>query len=341
MRTRRCGPGRGECLIRVVTTSRRCGVEWTTSMAPESIARRSVMTTRRWSAVGASACRGGMIRSDLFARGREGMGKKTSKRRNVETSKAEGRRDNGTEGRRARPGTGAFVLLEVVLAVALLVVGLTIIGAQVGNATESAYRSEKLSHVMNMVDWKMAQLDTGLIDFESEADNEVEGDFTLRFPDYGWRFRMEETAVEGLMAVTLEILYQPRESLEQKFEPRDAEVVHTVHTLRAIPAEIDLQLDFGLDDEAIEKLSQQMPIQGFNPANFNPAIFQHMSLEELMTAAPALMQAWGMSLEEFAQLVPPEVRAMLELADELGGATDEEEEEAAGGAPVEEPGEGM
>ncbi len=207
-----------------------------------------------------------------------------------------------------------FILLEVVIAVALLLTGLTVIGAQISQSLESSHRSANLTRLMLLVESQLAELDTGLVNFEEEADNEVEGDFTTRFPDYGWRIRFDETATEALLAITLEILHNPRERLTEEFDHDNAEVVHTVYTLRALPPAIDLQKDFGVEDEAIEQLSELMPVEDFDPANFNPAIFREWEFEDLITVLPALVQAFNISLEELTQMVPPELRELLELA---------------------------
>lgn len=227
-----------------------------------------------------------------------------------------------------------FVLLEVVLAVALLLIGLTVIGGQVSQSLDSSHRSEDLARIMMLTESKLAELDTGLVDFTQEADNIVEGDFTTRFPDYGWRMRFEETAFEGLFMVELDILFNPRERLEQDFDVDNARVVQSVYTLKAIPPVIDLQADFGLEDDAIELLSEQMPLEDFDPSQFNPAIFQTLEFEDLVTVLPALMQAFGISLEELRRMVPPEMRELLELGESAGLEGLEEAVDSSGLAPA-------
>lgn len=246
---------------------------------------------------------------------------------------------------RAAAWERGFILLEVVIAVALLLIGLTFIGAQINQSLESSHRSEDLTRLMFLVESQLAELDTGRVNFEEEADNEVEGDFTTRFPDYGWRIRFDETATEELLTITLEILYYRRESLTEEFDHENGEVVHTVYTLRAIPPAIDLQADFGLDDDTIQQLSEQMPVEDFDPGNFNTDIFREWEFEDLLTVLPALVQAFNISLEELTRMVPPELRELLELAGSEFLEGEEESEpdllpEPAGVTPAEEaPGE--
>ena len=56
-----------------------------------------------------------------------------------------------------------------------------------------------------------------------------------------------------------------------------------------------------------------------------------VEFEELVTVLPALMQAFGMRLEDLNSMVPPELRALLELGDELSG--DDEGEPDPGVSP--------
>ena len=248
--------------------------------------------------------------------------------------------DSARRSRAAKPVRG-FILLEVVIAVALLLVGLTVIGAQINQSLDSSHRSEDLTRLMFLVESQLAELDTGLVNFEEEADNDVEGDFTTRFPDYGWRIRFDETATEELLTITLEILYNPRESLTAEFDHESAEVVHTVYTLRAIPPAIDLQADFGLDEEAIQKLSEVMPVDDFDPVNFDMGPFQNWPIEDLIEILPALMQAFNISLEELNRMVTPELRELLELtgSELLEGEEGSEPDllpEPSGATPVDE-----
>ncbi len=215
---------------------------------------------------------------------------------------------------RSRAVRHGFILLEVVVAVALLVIGLTFIGSQIGQSQESSFESEALTRRIMLAESKLAELDTGLVNLDAEADNEVEGDFSLLFPDYGWRMRFDETTTENLRLVTLHILYAPRETLEDDFDLKNAKIVYTVYALRAVPPVVDLQVDFGVDDDALQKLSEEMPIDDFDPANFNPAIFQTLEFDQLVTVLPALMQAFGISLDELNAMIPPELRDMLDLA---------------------------
>ncbi len=229
-------------------------------------------------------------------------------------------------------GRSGFILLEVVIAVGLLLIGLTVIGAQVGQGQRSSFESEDLTRLLMLAESKLAELDTGLVLWEDEADAEVEGDFTLMFPDHGWRMRFEPSVTESLWSIRLDILFNRRESLESEFDVRNAEVVHTVHLMRALPPKVDLQKDFGLDDEAIEKLSETMPIDEFDPGNFDLRKFTaNYPMEDLIAMLPALSAAFHLSFEDLMRGLPPEVRSLLELAQ--GEFAPESESDDAGLVP--------
>lgn len=205
-----------------------------------------------------------------------------------------------------------YVLMEVVVAISLLLVGMTYIGAQVQKTEEAAHASEDLTRIMMLIETKMAELDTGLVFLDEEADQELEGDFSLRFPDYGWRMRFEDTATESLRAITLDILYAPRLDLDTEFDVDNAKVVHTVYTLRQVPPKVDLAADFGLDEETIERLTEDLPMELFDPAAFDVAgFFRDTPTEDLMAMLPALMQAFGISSEQLANVLPAELRDLI------------------------------
>jgi hypothetical protein len=206
----------------------------------------------------------------------------------------------------------AIVLLEVVVSIGLLLVGLTIIGGQLQSSRESARRGRELARILMLTESKIAELDTGLVNLELEADDEVEGDFTLRFPDYGWRMRFDETATAQLRMITLSILYAPRESLDDDFDLENAEVVHTVYLMRAEPAKVDLQADFGLDESAIAQLRDAIPIEGFDVENFDPAMLASLDTEDLLTLLPVITQMLGLSQSQLQNLMPEEFRGLLD-----------------------------
>ncbi len=220
-------------------------------------------------------------------------------------------------------------MLEVVISIGLLVMGLSVLGAQINRARESAHAGEDLTRLIMLAESKIAELETGLVHFEADADDEVEGDFSLRFPHYGWRMRIEETATEDLWALTLEILHAPRESLDDELDLDNAEVVYQVHMLRATPAVLDVETDLGLDEETINELTEKLPPEFFDPPNFDPSMVTQLDMEDLIELLPALMSLFGDNADVLLASLPPTFRAMLDLegvgvgTGEAGEAEDE------------------
>ncbi len=217
---------------------------------------------------------------------------------------------------------GGYLLLEVVLSLTLLLMGLTYIGGQVQKTDEAARESVDLTRILMLTESKLAELDTGLVPFEDAADNEIEGDFSLRFPDYGWQIRVDETATEKLRAIRLDILYAVRDNLESEFVFRDAEIVHTVYTMRAEPTTVDLKADFGITEDALKQLSETIPIEGFDPSAFDVSMFQSLDPEDLLAILPSLLQMFGLTSDEARNLLPPEFRDLLDQAEASGEMPD-------------------
>lgn len=207
-----------------------------------------------------------------------------------------------------------YLLMDVVISIGLLLLGLTFIGAQVQKTQDSAHASEDLTKILLLAESKLAELDTGLIRLDQEADDEIEGDFTLRFPDYGWRLRVFETATESLRAFTLEILYARRDSLEDEFDVDNAEVVHRVHTMRADPPLLDMRTDMGLTEEMIIELSETLPVEFFDPPFFDPSILPRLDMEQLMELMPSLIGLFGDRADALIASLPPEFREMVALS---------------------------
>lgn len=221
-------------------------------------------------------------------------------------------------------GRRGYLLLEVVMSVALLVLGLAVIGAQFQQGRDAAHRTEEMTRVLMLAESKLAELDTGLVALDEEADDETEGDFTLRFPSYGWRMRFQETATEGLRMITLEILFAPREDLDDDFDFDNAKVLHSFYTLRAVPALADLEADYGLDEQAIEQIREALPDPDIDVEQFDiTKPFRELPIEELIAILPTLLGALGISPEAMLNMAPPDVRELLKEGLEMAGELDD------------------
>lgn len=208
----------------------------------------------------------------------------------------------------------AFLLMEVVLAVSLLVVGMAFIGMQIHNASRAAARAERSMRALLLAESKFAELDAGLIPPEEE----IEEEFGRLFPDYGWRLLIEpHPTTTDLNQVTLEILHQVRQDVSEEFDFDEADVVHRLYALRVTPQPIDLTRDFGMDEEQADKLAEDLGSVtegGIDPRALSPSLFADLDLEELLEVAPALLEAFGMSVNDLMDMLPAELRQALEEA---------------------------
>jgi hypothetical protein len=249
------------------------------------------------------------------------------------------------------------MLLEVVIAVGVLVLGMAFVGLQIHNASRVEMEAERSLRGLLLAERMMAELDTGLIEY----DEEVEEEFGRLFPDYGWRMKVEQTSVPDLNLVKLEILYQPRPQVDEEFNFDSARVVHTLYTMRATPTRLDLTRDFGMDDKKADELTERFANLGDRAPNvrdIDHAWFRDASLEDLLEVAPALLDAFGISLSDLKKVLPPDLLQSLEQAqaefegsrtgeeggtggesgDKAGGASAPDKAPTAGGTPAPSPG---
>ena len=225
----------------------------------------------------------------------------------------------------------AFVLLEVVIAFGLLAIGMAIIGTQIHESYLTTNDNELKFEAMMLADSRMAQIDSLAVEFgpaQIEAGEPIEEDFGRMFPAYASRLFIGPTSIADLNSLRLEILYDRARNPDDEFNFDESPVMLTLYTLRATPTTIDLQADFGLDDDRAIQMTESFPEGEFDPNAFDPAILAKMDLEELIAALPALLDALGISAEQAARMVPPEVLQMLQ---EQGFGLEGEGETAGGG----------
>ncbi len=187
------------------------------------------------------------------------------------------------------------LLLEVILALTILFMGMSLIGIQLQTSIKIGYDNERRTQALLLAEAKLAQLDSGAINLEREmgADGVMEGDFGKSFPGYFFRFTMEEhDDLEDVFEVSTEILYgAPEEDLEPG-DIEDAVAVLVLYSFRATPPTLNLQRDFGVSDEQIEELAASLP-PDLDPLDLSPAAFAEMDLATLMELMPQFLEIFG------------------------------------------------
>lgn len=234
----------------------------------------------------------------------------------------------GMQRRRAHPariGRG-YILLEVVLALGLLVLGMATIGIQIQTSWETAADTHRMLRVLHLAESTLNEFDAGLMDvsdLESAVENDLEKEFGPLFPSFGWRLRLEPTEIEDIWLVQLQILYQKREDVEsEEFDFDTANVLHTLRTLRATPATVDPQRDFGADDETMLQLTDALAGTELDPYNLDFRMIAGLPLDQLAEILSALQAAGVLQGLDLEAMLPPDVLQMLQDAGLEGIGTD-------------------
>ena len=187
------------------------------------------------------------------------------------------------------------LLLEVILALTILFMGMSLIGIQLQTSIKISYDNERRTQALLLAEAKLAQLDSGAINLEREmgADGVMEGDFGRSFPGFFFRFTMEEhDDLEDIFEVTTEILYGPPEDDLEPGDIEDAHVVMVLYSFRPTPPTLNMQRDFGVSDEQIEELTASLP-PDLDPLDLSPAAFAEMDLATLMELMPQFLEIFG------------------------------------------------
>ncbi len=205
-----------------------------------------------------------------------------------------------------------YLLLETVVATGLLIVALAVIGGQVQKSDHAIKEMALQVRANTLAEQFLGEMDLGLVELDS-LNNIERGDFGPRFPDWGWRMVTERTAIKNLFLLRIEILYLPRQDTyrQNTFEYDAAKTIETVYASRAKPERVDFALDFGLDEDAVNELSNRMADAGlpdFDPTSFNIRdYFGNTPSEDLMQQLPLLMDSLGFELKDVAAFVPPDL----------------------------------
>ena len=102
-----------------------------------------------------------------------------------------------------------ITMVEVVVAIALLGVGIAACTACIGTATQASGQAEQLTAVQLLAREKLAELD-----LQGAEEGQANGDFGAERPGYAWQTLTAAADVSGLLQVRLRVLWgtpeQPR-----------------------------------------------------------------------------------------------------------------------------------
>ena len=215
----------------------------------------------------------------------------------------------------------AYILLEVIFSLALLVLGLATIGGQVQTSFDTAYETQRMLRAMHLAESKLAELNAQLIpNIEEALEDYLEEEFGRLFPDWAWRLRIDPTQTDDLWLVRIDILYQERQDVDEEefdFDEDEIDIAYTLRTLRATPATIDPTRDFGTDEETMERLAEALGGTDLDVGNLDPRLLAGLPIEDLVGLVAAMQEAGLLQGIDLASILPPEIMQMIE--DAAGG----------------------
>lgn len=209
---------------------------------------------------------------------------------------------NKVQFERAVRGSSAFrrgsALMEVVISLSILVVAMGVIGFAFRNGQLSLERSERITWAMLLTDQILTNIDLGIITVTGDAETSLgQGNLTSASglfgedapPGMSYRVQAESDITQpGVVRVYVEIFAG---------EPgaESGHLILATSALRAPPRALDLERDFGLQEEQTQLIQDAIPggAAFFDPKKFNPRDLASLDMDTLMQLLPALMQAFG------------------------------------------------
>lgn len=181
-----------------------------------------------------------------------------------------------TRSRKRRP---AVLLLEIIIAMTIMIAVMAFVGNQMVTGIRMTSFANQQTRVSSLADRVLTLLE---LDMESVErlfqETEADGDFGDQYPGYFWRATLEPTELDGLGQISIAILYQQDPALQDDAE--SASVVRELHLLKANPGRIDLEADFGFNEEQVAQFEEVLALADASPNELN--------MQELITALTSL-----------------------------------------------------
>jgi hypothetical protein len=200
----------------------------------------------------------------------------------------------------------AVLLLEVVVALAVMVTAMGFLGAQLVGGIKMTMYAEEQTRASQLADRMLAllELDPNTVE-RFVAERKADGDFGAQYPEWFWRASAEELKEtqdleeqQRLSRVTVEILHDPGAGRDADID--EARVVRQLHLLKAAPGTIDLEKDFGVPAEQVESIMDA--IREYWPGAITETgeidlrvLMQSTSIEDLFMLMPMFAGLAGQS----------------------------------------------
>ncbi len=184
------------------------------------------------------------------------------------------------------------MLLEVVLAISILLIGISVCGLALNNNLQDVKKGEALTRAMLLTEELMTRMDAGQVQMDQTEQSGEFGDSTTRSPTdpvFGYSLSIVPVEQEPeILRVEATILVRDPTLPEQP-----ARELLVTKTLRAKPRPLNLKEDFGMSDDQLKMLTDSVPggAQVLDPENFDPRSLAKMDMDSLAELMPMIMQA--------------------------------------------------
>ncbi len=183
-------------------------------------------------------------------------------------------------------------LLEVVVALSILLVAMAVVGGAFRNGAYTIDRAERMSRARIMTERLLVEMDTGILEMEEREQSGWFGDEAMEGMSWAVEINPHER-IERLTEVDVHIyLGDPDGDADERLR------LLSTRVLRVEPKGLDLEEDFGLDEEQIDQLTEAIPGGAaiFDPTDFDPRMLAQLDLESLAELLPTLIQAFGVNI---------------------------------------------
>lgn len=182
-----------------------------------------------------------------------------------------------------------MVLLEVVVSLSILLVAMSVVGLTIRNVQRNIERGELIARADVMTERLVAEMDTGILDSE---ERDQSGWFGVEAPQgMSWRVEINpHDTIERLVEVDIRIYLGDPDGDEE-----ERRLLSATRLWRVEPRGLDLERDFGLDEDQIDQLTEAIPggVAVLDPNDFDPRLLAHLDMEMLSELLPTLIQAFG------------------------------------------------
>jgi hypothetical protein len=213
----------------------------------------------------------------------------------------------------------ASVLLEVLLAVAILTLGMATVGIQINRAYDMEVRAAEITTRMNVLESVLAQLraiqrEAGVTACgEKLMDIEIEGSLRFAFPGYAYRIYLEPSRIEGMDRFTIELLQGEIDENTGEFLDFDVPRVSLARVLCAGPTKINADaVNMSEKDRNLLSMNGLIDDEG----NFCIDDLLALNAEELIDVLPQMLAlsqvARGGNAAQYSNMTPEQLLDLLD-----------------------------